>query len=196
MRPQHIYDALLLHEIDPKDEIAVLESGNERVIDPNTKKIAEQPNYIIDVIRLTSTGWRLDRKIIFDRSDLIPHRQVIFDASGSVATDATYSGFREYNGVNFPGVIQIWRPQEEYRISLVMEKLTINQPVSEDQFTLQPPPGAIVVDLDKNPECVYGGTPAGEDTTHSPSQEIAKQKLQPATGELELWVVLRTCRRS
>jgi outer membrane lipoprotein-sorting protein len=151
LRPQHIYDALLLHEIDPKNEIAVMESGNERVVDPKTKRIAEQPNYIIDVIRREGDTWRLDRKIIFDRTDLIPHRQIIFDTGGNVATDATYSAFREYSGVNFPSVIQIWRPQEEYRISLAIEKLTINQPISDDQFVLQPPPGAVIVDLDKNP---------------------------------------------
>ncbi len=151
LRPQHIYDALLLHEIDPANEIAVLESGNERVIDPRTKRVAEQPDYIIDVIRRAGQGWRLDRKIIFDRTDLIPHRQIIFDLAGNVATDATYSGFKDYSGVSFPSVIQIWRPQEEYRISLVIEKLTINQPMSDDQFVLQPPPGAILVDLDKNP---------------------------------------------
>lgn len=159
LRPQHIYDALLLHEIDPQNEIAVLESGNERVVDPRTKKIAEQSNYVIDVIRRAGTGWRLDRKIIFDRTDLIPHRQVIYDATGNVATDATYSGFRDYSGVNFPAVIQIWRPQEEYRISLVMEKLTLNQPISDDQFVLQPPPGAIVVDLDKNPNAATSPVP-------------------------------------
>lgn len=150
LRPQQIYDALLLHQIDPAEEIAVLESANERVIDPHTKKLAEQPDYIINVIKKTGSEWRLDRKIIFDRSDLIAHRQIFYDPAGSVATDATYSSFRDYNGVNFPSVIQIWRPQEEYRISLVIEKLTINQPISNDQFALQAPPGAIMVDLDKN----------------------------------------------
>ncbi len=150
LRPQQIYDALLLHQIDAANEIAVMESANERVIDPNTKRLAEQPNYIIDVIKRTGSTWRLDRKIIFDRTDLIAHRQILYDHNGSVATDATYSDFREYNGVNFPNVIQIWRPQEEYRISLVIEKLTINQPIANDQFALQAPPGAIMVDLDKN----------------------------------------------
>lgn len=162
LRPQHIYDALLLHQIDANDEIAVLESGIERAIDPKTKKVAEQPNYIIDVIRRSGQGWRLDRKIIFDRTDLIPHRQILFDPSGNVATDATYSGFRDYGGVNFPGVIQIWRPQEEYRISLVIEKLTLNQPVADDEFTLEPPPGALVVDMDKNPNATT--TPPSENT--------------------------------
>jgi outer membrane lipoprotein-sorting protein len=150
LRPQHIYDALLLHQIDPQNEIAVLESGTERVIDPKTKRQAEQSNYIIDVIQHSGDTWRLDRKIIFDRVDLVPHRQVIYDKFGNVATDATYSNFKTYDEVNFPGIIQIWRPQEEYRISLVMEKLTLNQPLSDEQFALQQPPGSLLVNLDKN----------------------------------------------
>jgi hypothetical protein len=148
LRPQVIYDALLLHEIDPDNEIAFLESSNERVIDPKTKRPAEQPDYIIDIIRRAGTQWLLDRKIIFDRVDLAPHRQILYDKNGYVATDATYSDFRPFNGITFPGVIQIWRPQEEYRISLIMEKLLVNQPLTDDQFVLQQPPGSILVNLD------------------------------------------------
>ena len=51
IRPQHIYDALLLHDVDPQNEIAVLESSTEQVTDAKTHKPAEQPNYILDVIR-------------------------------------------------------------------------------------------------------------------------------------------------
>ncbi len=169
LRPQHIYDALLLHEIDPQNEIAVLESGNERVVDPHTKRVAEQPNYIIDVIRRDGQTWRLDRKIIFDRTDLVPHRQIIFDRAGNVATDATYSGFRDYDGVNFPSVTQIWRPQEEYRISLIIEKLTLNQPISDDQFVLQQPAGSQLVNVDKNGDGSAPNAAAGTGTSSSDS---------------------------
>jgi outer membrane lipoprotein-sorting protein len=161
LRPQHIYDALLLHQIDPQNEIAVLESGVERVIDPKTKRQAEQPDYIIDVIRRSGDSWRLDRKIMFDRVGLVPHRQVIYDKKGSVATDATYSNFKLYNDMNFPAVIQIWRPQEEYRISLVIEKLTVNQPITDDQFALQQPPGSLLMNLDNKNQNAAAPLPTG-----------------------------------
>lgn len=161
LRPQHIYDALLLRQIDPQNEIAVLESGTERVIDPKTNKQAQQSNYIIDVIQRSGEGWRLDRKIMFDRVDLVPHRQVIYDKFGNVATDATYSNFKSYDGVTFPGVIQIWRPQEEYRISLVIVKLTVNQPLTNEQFALQQPPGSLLVNLDKNQNAAATGARNG-----------------------------------
>ncbi len=51
LRPQAIYDALLLQRIDPESEIAVLESSQEMVVDKQTHKLAQQPNYVLDAIR-------------------------------------------------------------------------------------------------------------------------------------------------
>src|SRR5437588_7136380 len=50
LRPQHIYDALLLRPIDPENEIAVLENDYEIVTDPKGHRV-EQPDYVLDVIR-------------------------------------------------------------------------------------------------------------------------------------------------
>src|SRR5207244_6379220 len=50
IRPQMIYDALLIREIDPQNEIAVLEKDYETVTDAKGHKV-EQPDYQIDVIR-------------------------------------------------------------------------------------------------------------------------------------------------
>ena len=148
LRPQHIYDALLLQAIDPKDEIAVLEQGNETVLDPKTRKDVLQPDYVIDVIRKTGGIWYLSRKIYFNRIDLEPHRQVVYDKNGNVATDATYTNFRDYSGVQFPSITHIFRPQEEYAVTLTIEKLTLNQPMTDDQFTLSQPAGSQLVQLD------------------------------------------------
>jgi hypothetical protein len=53
-----------------------------------------------------------------------------------------YDEYREFNGVFFPTNIQIRRPQEEYSIKLEVTKLTINGPITDDQFVLEPPSGA------------------------------------------------------
>jgi len=149
LRPQHIYDALLLHEIDPNNEIAVLESGTEQVIDPKTKKPLDQQNYTVDVIqRDPKSGWFLSRKIIFDRVNLQPHVQIVLDKNGNIATEAHYDKFQDYQGVGFPNEIQIDRPQEEYSIVLKIVKLQLNTPLKPDQFDLQQPAGAQLVRLD------------------------------------------------
>jgi outer membrane lipoprotein-sorting protein len=148
LRPQHIYDALLLHPIDPSHDIAVLEQGNRTVTDPKTKKQVLEPVYNIDVISRADHGWYLARKITFSRVDLMPIRQRVYDRNGYLATDATYFVFKDYNGLMFPSVIRIWRPQEEYTVTITFEKLTMNQPLTDDQFVLNQPPGSQLVQLD------------------------------------------------
>jgi outer membrane lipoprotein-sorting protein len=149
IRPQSIYDALLLQEIDPQNEVAVLESSNEMVFDAQTRKMVQQPNYVLDVIRRTDKGWILARKVVFDRTNLSPHRQITFDDSGNRVTEASYQLFKQYDGIPYPSLIDIKRPQEEYDIRLIMVKLTLNQPITEDQFALQQPVGSELVNLDE-----------------------------------------------
>ncbi len=151
LRPQTILDALLIREINLHTDIVVMENGSEIVEDPKSHKQVEQPDYVLDVIARTDTGWYLSRKIMFSRVDLNPHRQIIYDKKGYVASDAKYEDFRSFNGLLLPAQIQIWRPQEEYSITLSMVKLTLNQPISDQQFALAQPPGAQLVRLDNTP---------------------------------------------
>ena len=148
LRPQAVYDALLLQSVDPENEVAVVESGQEMVVDSQTHKLVQQPNYVLDVIRKTDHGWLLARKVVFDRTNLVPHRQIIYDERGNPVTDAYYQVFKDYEGVSYPSYIDIKRPQEEYDIRLIMVKLMLNQGISDEQFALQQPPGSILVNLD------------------------------------------------
>ncbi len=157
LRPQVIYNALFLPQIDGKEEIAVLEKETEEVVDPKTKKLAEQPDYVMIVIRRAGNDWYIARKIIFERVKLTPHRQVIFDPKGNVVTQATYQVYKDVDGVSFPYVIEIERPQEEYTIRLTVEKLTINEPLRDDQFALQQPPGSQLVNLDEQTQNAAAG---------------------------------------
>ena len=150
LRPQQIYDALLLPQIDQKNEIAVVENSTEIVQDAKGHNL-EQPDYEIDVIRNGDQGWFLARKILFSRTDLLPHRQLIYNPSGDLVSDIRYENYKDFSGVNFPSVIEIWRPQEEYDITLSIVKLQLNEPLTNDKFALEQPPGAQVVRLDQPP---------------------------------------------
>jgi outer membrane lipoprotein-sorting protein len=148
LRPQVIYEALLMPAIDPTKEIAVLEQGSQQVMDAATHKYVTQPNYHIVVLRRgAQNSWHLYRKIFFNRADLMPYRQTIYDDNGAIATDATYSDLQQYNGVTYPSLIEIQRPQEEYSIAIKMVKLTLNEPLKAEQFQLEVPPGATVSEL-------------------------------------------------
>jgi len=148
IRPQDIYDALLIRPIDPEHEIAVLENGFEILHDAKGHRVVQE-DYELVVIRKGEQGWLLSRKIAFSRVDLQPHRQYIYDELGNLATDARYANYKDYDGVSFPSRLEIYRPQEEYDITLNLLKVEINKPLRDDQFALQQPPGAEVVHLDK-----------------------------------------------
>ena len=77
-----------------------------------------------------------------------------------VATDASYFDFKNYDGLIFPSVIRIWRPQEEYSVTLTIEKMSLNQPLTNEQFVLNQPPGSQFVHLDSaTPTAASDGTP-------------------------------------
>ncbi len=147
MRPQYIYDALLIPEIDGDD--AVLENGYETVLDSRRHRV-EQPNYSLLVIRKGAKGAYLSRKIDFSRIDLLPYRQRIYDQQGNVASDVHYHEYKDYAGTMFASTIEIERPRENYDITLNMVKLEINKALTDDQFALEQPAGAEVVRLDRS----------------------------------------------
>jgi hypothetical protein len=148
IRPQTIYDALLIPPINPESEIAVVENGYETLHDSKGHPILQE-DYELVVIRRTDGGWELSRKIVFGRTDLKPHRQYIYDEKSKVATEAHYADYKDYDGVSFPSRIEITRPQEEYDITLHLLKVDMNKPLTDEQFVLEQPAGAQVVHLDR-----------------------------------------------
>ena len=166
LRPQVIYNALLLPEINSENDIPVLEDSTEIIYDTKKRKELEQPDYVIDVIHRTGNQWILARKIIFDRTNLVPHQQIIYDDKGAVATLATYQAYHDYNGVSFPDVIEINRPKDEYSIRLTVEKLVINDELRDDQFALTQPVGSQLVNLDQPQQnqaaSSHAGAPASD----------------------------------
>jgi outer membrane lipoprotein-sorting protein len=172
LRPQVIYNALLLPEINSENDIPVLEDSTEIIYDTKKRKELEQPDYVIDVIHRTGNQWVLARKIIFDRTNLVPHQQIIYDDKGAVATLATYQAYHDYNGVSFPDVIEINRPKEEYSIRLTVEKLVINDELRDDQFALTQPVGSQLVNLDQpqpnQAASSHAGAPAPD---HNPAKK-------------------------
>jgi outer membrane lipoprotein-sorting protein len=157
LRPDVVYSALLVQGINPETEIAVLETGIETVTDPKSHKPVEQADYRLDVIARGSNGWYLGRKIIFSRVDLRIEHQRIYNQQGDVVTDASYSQYKDFSGVNLPSVVEIVRPQEEYDITIMMTKVTLNQPLTDQQFALAQPPGSQLVSVDQSSMAVQDG---------------------------------------
>jgi hypothetical protein len=183
IRPQHILDALLLKEIDPQNDIAVLENGIETVKDHKTHKEVEQDDYVVIVISKDDHGYYLSRKIVFSRVDLQPERQLIYDRQAHVVTDARYANFKDYNGVAFPSRIELERPVEEYAISLTITKMTLNDKVEEDQFKLPQPPAYQLINLDDKATAERLAAPKVSEKEKKPKSKQEEKKQKPPEQE-------------
>jgi len=159
LRPQDIFDALLIRPIEENsNEIAVMEQSTEMVKDPKTHKDAIQPDYVIQVIRKGEHNYYLSRKIVFSRTDLLPHEQWIYNEQAQLVTYAHYDNFVEHDGINLPNVVEIQRPVEEYAITLEVTKLLTNVALRDDQFALPQPPGSQLINVDQK----QGTTASGQ----------------------------------
>ena len=167
LRPQHIFDALPLRAVDPQNEIAVLESGTEIVKDPKTHQDAEQPDYAVIVVRKEGDSWRLSRKIVVSRVDLLPYRLLIYNRLGDVETDVHYGEYMNYSGIQFPTLIEIQRPIEEVGIVLNVAKMNMNETLRNEQFQLVQPPGVTLINLDEKNKSTTAVR--GSDLTGKPS---------------------------
>jgi hypothetical protein len=87
LRPQAIYEAILLGAVDPDNEIAVRENEYETVLDAKGHRV-DQPDYEVNIVRKGPRGWFLSRKIAFSRIDLMPRNLRIYDEEGNVATES------------------------------------------------------------------------------------------------------------
>jgi outer membrane lipoprotein-sorting protein len=148
LRPQHISDALLLKAIDQEKEIAVLENTTEIVKDPKSHKDAEQQAYAVLVIDKDANGPFLSRKIIFSRTDLLPHEQHIYNRQGQLVEHALYENYSEYSGIIFPAIVSIQRPIEGLAMTISIVKMDVNVPLTDEQFVLTQPPGSQLINVD------------------------------------------------
>ena len=147
IRPQNIYDALLIRPIE-ENELAVMERSYETLHDSKGHPILQEDYELVVIRKRGDRDAVLSRKIVFSRTDLHPTHQYIYDEQGKLTTDARYADYKDYNGISFPSRIEIYRPEEEYDIKMNVLKLELNKPLKDEQFALAQPPNAEVVHLD------------------------------------------------
>lgn len=132
LRPQHFVDALLVRPINAGTDKLLLENFTDEA----------NAFYILETVRQLGDGQlRLVRAIWFNRVNMQIARQMIFDDSGNILTDARYAQWRAYDNVPFPKHIEINRPRDEYAVVIDVVKMDINKGVPDDKFVLTQPEG-------------------------------------------------------
>jgi hypothetical protein len=152
LRPEHLLEAFLWPEIHNGEEVLLEEFNTD-----------SGRYYVLTVLR---GGYRTEilRKVWFDRSDLQVSRLENFAPKGLLmadiqlsdwrATDATAAGtaapMAASSGgplANFARTIEINRPHDDYRLDLVVSKITINEPIAASRFQLLQPAGSELVQV-------------------------------------------------
>jgi hypothetical protein len=147
LRPDIFLDSLLIHSVSA-DSMVSLTNSSQTKLEPKTKQLIEQPQYDLTVLkpgeRSPSPGLPQLvtplRVIHFNRINLLPIGQDIYNAAGDLETQVVYGPYQDFSGIQFPGAITINRSLEELRITITVEKLVLNQPLADDQFELKVPP--------------------------------------------------------
>jgi hypothetical protein len=141
LRPQHVFDAVFPQAPYP-DTPVVLEEN----------EISGRRYYVVTEIVLGETGQLLlNRKWWFERGQLDLARFQRFDDAGHLIADVFYSSWMESSNTPYPSQIELARPQEDYRLKLLIRELKLNEPIEADKFRLEQPSGTELIDLAKEP---------------------------------------------
>ena len=131
LRPQHFLESLMISPLEPGEKTELVNLTDE-----------DNAVYILHLVRVQPDGEILPtRSIWFSRINLHIARQLVYDRSGNILADARYSDWQNYDGVLFPKVIDIDRPQDDYAVVLTVVKMEINRGISDEKFVLEQPEG-------------------------------------------------------
>jgi hypothetical protein len=142
LRPGVFLEALLIQPPTPQ-QFSVVEDFTDE----------DNAAYIVHILYTGADGQlHLARDVWFDRLSLRIVRQIVFNRDGEILTDARYSNWSKYDGVPFPKVIDINRPQDEYGVVITIVKADINKPLTPDKFALEQPEGTTLQVLGSKPD--------------------------------------------
>lgn len=147
LRPQHLLDALLWPEIRKEEAVTVKEFNDETA-----------RYYVLTVLR---GGYQVEvlREIWFDRADLQVARIQNFGPKGALLSDIHLSEWSSPDNStapnatatpsstapSFPRTIRIDRPHDDYKLDLKITKVTLNEEIPAERFTLEQPAGSELV---------------------------------------------------
>ena len=164
LRPQHLVDALFWPLITDRTRV-LFEQASE----------AAARYYILTVVRpeasqpaagssdaesaaasqqaspqRPASNWEIAQKIWFDRTDLRVSRIENFGSGGKVASDVAYANWQPTGATSYPWQINVTRPSDDYQLQITIKKLTVNEPIAPDRFSLPQPPGTDLVHVGEN----------------------------------------------
>jgi hypothetical protein len=148
LRPNIFVDTIMIRDISPEQIVSVIHEVTSKR-NAQTRQVVELPEYDLTVFGegpispspALAMVAKPERVIHFSQLDLLPIGQDIYGPKGELETQVLYGADRDFDGVTFPSTIDINRPIDKYRIHLTVDKLTVNQSLTDDTFELKIPEG-------------------------------------------------------
>jgi hypothetical protein len=148
LRPDPLFNSMVVRGLDPAEFYSVI-SDSDTKEDMQTKHLILQSEYILSIVRgKPGSQEQIPVRVIrFDRENLLPIEQDLYDDKGTLSTQVIYGVYRDFDGTKYPGVITLKVPQNEYQLVMTVERVTANPPLTDDQFQVATPKGATVKEL-------------------------------------------------
>jgi outer membrane lipoprotein-sorting protein len=146
LRPAVFFDSLLVPGVGPEE--VVLRTESTRILqtgEGRKRQAIEEPDYDLTIAKIQSGNVLHTKRVVhINRVNMLPFQQDIYDDQGRVVTSASYENYQTYGEMQFPSLITIKRPLDEYTLKIVVTKLTFNGKFEDDQFQLEIPAGMAV----------------------------------------------------
>lgn len=142
LRPIHLLSALRPAPI-------LLASENHSVFIEEVSEGRDNFYIIYEVDRTQPTSSQLTRKIWIDRFDLNVSRQQLFSQGGVLESDTRYAEYALWGEITHPKLIDLFRPQEDYGLKILIEDIRFNLPLDDPKFELVQPEGYEAIEVGK-----------------------------------------------
>jgi outer membrane lipoprotein-sorting protein len=144
LRPDFFLDAIVVRGLDPDNEFMVA-SDTETIEDAAKKHLYAEPEYILSVMRPKSGNEKLPVRVVtFHRDDMLPYDQEIYDSTGTLETQISYSNYANFSAGRYPSRVIIKRPLEGIQVVLTVYRVEENVDLPSKQFEVDIPDNATI----------------------------------------------------
>ena len=113
---------------------------------PDVSKFLEkgEKEYILYLVKRRLLG-----KVWVERSEFLVTKMERFARDGSLALEVSFAEYQKINGIDFPEKVEIHNPKEKKMLTLLIQKVRLNEVIEPEVFQFKVPKGIEVIDLDQ-----------------------------------------------
>ncbi|MBU4310475.1 DUF4292 domain-containing protein [bacterium] len=103
-----------------------------------------EQDYIIYLVKK-----RLLEKVWIERSNFLVTKIEKFNKDGSLVLEVSFDDYQRVNEIDFPKEVRIYNPEEKRILTLLIQKVRLNEAIKPEIFQFKVPKDVEVIDLDR-----------------------------------------------